>query len=195
MRENNYNDCKKLNERWWRHGSWWKQRRCRDGVGFWKYFECGSRSVGVGRHQGQTLGKVEGKSQRGMLAVNSSESESEVTQLCPTPCNTMDYSLPGSSIHGIFQARILEWVAIFFSRRSSQPRDWTRVSCTVGRHFTIWASRQVLRAGEISNLVFCLTSGCPLYIIYISIPPSQVTRVTTVIPILQIRKLRFKEIK
>ena len=47
----------------------------------------------------------------------------------------MDRSLPGSSVHGIFQARILEWVAISFSRRSSQPRDWTWVSCIVGRCF------------------------------------------------------------
>ena len=52
----------------------------------------------------------------------------------------MDCSLPSSSIHGIFQARILEWGAIAFSRRSSRPRDWTR---TVGRHFTSWATREV----------------------------------------------------
>ena len=71
------------------------------------------------------------------------QSESEVTQLCPTLCNPMDYSLPGPSIHGIFQARILEWVAISFSRRSSQPRGWTQVSHIVGRHFTIWATREV----------------------------------------------------
>ena len=49
-------------------------------------------------------------------------------------------SLPGSSIHGIFQARVLEWVAISFSRGSSRPRDWTQVSCIAGRHFTIWAT-------------------------------------------------------
>ena len=48
---------------------------------------------------------------------------SEVTQSNPTLCNPMDYSLPGSSVHGIFQARVLEWVAISFSRGSSQPRD------------------------------------------------------------------------
>ena len=71
------------------------------------------------------------------------ESESEVTQSCPTLCNPMDCSLPGSSIHGIFQARALEWGAISFSRRSSQPRDWTRVSCIVGRRFTVWATREV----------------------------------------------------
>ena len=52
------------------------------------------------------------------------ESESEVTQSCPTLCDPMDYSLPGSSVHGIFQARILGWVAISFSRGSSQP-PWT----------------------------------------------------------------------
>ena len=44
-------------------------------------------------------------------------------QLCPTPCNPMDYSLLGSSLHGILQTRILEWVAIPFSRGSFQPRD------------------------------------------------------------------------
>ena len=52
-----------------------------------------------------------------------SESESEVAQSCPTRCDPMDCSLPGSSICGLLQARILEWVAISFSRRPSQPRD------------------------------------------------------------------------
>ena len=56
----------------------------------------------------------------------------------------MDCSLPGSSIHGIFQARVLEWVAISFSRGSSRPRDRTWVSHTVGRRFTVWATREVL---------------------------------------------------
>ena len=45
-----------------------------------------------------------------------------ITQLCPTLCNPMDWRLPGSSVHGIFQARILEWIAISFSRGSSPPR-------------------------------------------------------------------------
>ena len=49
-------------------------------------------------------------------------------QSCLTPCNPMDCSSPGSSVHGILQARILEWVAVPSSRRSSQPRDQTRVS-------------------------------------------------------------------
>ena len=48
-----------------------------------------------------------------------------------------------ASHHGIIQARIMEWVAISFSRRSSQPRNWTRVSCIVGRRFTVWATREV----------------------------------------------------
>ena len=52
-------------------------------------------------------------------------------------CNSMHCSLPGSSAHGILQARILEWVAIFFSRESSQPRDWTQISC-IGRQILYW---------------------------------------------------------
>ena len=72
------------------------------------------------------------------------KSESEVTQSCTTLCDPMDCSLLGSSVYGIFQARILEWVAISFSRRSSRPRDWTQVSHIVGRYFTSWATREVL---------------------------------------------------
>ena len=75
--------------------------------------------------------------------------ESEVFQLCPTLCNPMDCSLSGSSIHGFFQARILEWVVISFSRRSSQSRDWTRVSSITGRCFTILATREVLDIGRL----------------------------------------------
>ena len=58
-----------------------------------------------------------------------------VAKSCPTPGNSMDYSLPGSFVHGIFQARILEWVAIFFSNGSSQPKDQTQVSSIAGRFF------------------------------------------------------------
>ena len=54
----------------------------------------------------------------------------------------MDYSLPASSVYGILQARILEWVAIPFSRGSSQPRDRTQISCIAGRFFTILATRE-----------------------------------------------------
>ena len=59
-----------------------------------------------------------------------------VKQLCPNLCDPMDCSSPGSSVHGISQARILEWVSISFSRGSSQPRDQTHVSCTAGKFFT-----------------------------------------------------------
>ena len=61
---------------------------------------------------------------------------------CLTLCDPVDCSLPGSSVHEIFQTRVLEWVAIFFSRGSSKPRDRTRISCTAGRCFTIWATRE-----------------------------------------------------
>ena len=70
-------------------------------------------------------------------AVDNSESESEVDQLCPTLCDPMDCSLPDSSVHGIFQARVLEWIAISSSTGSSQPRDQTQVSHIAGRFFTI----------------------------------------------------------
>ena len=56
-------------------------------------------------------------------------------RLCQTLCDSMDCSLPGSSVHGILQARILEWVAMPSSRGSSQPRDGTQVSCITGRFF------------------------------------------------------------
>ena len=71
------------------------------------------------------------------LLTLESESESEVTQSCPTLCDPMDCSLPGLSVHGIFQAIILEWIAISFSRGSSQPRDRTQVSHIVDRRFTV----------------------------------------------------------
>ena len=63
-------------------------------------------------------------------------------QLCLTFCDPMDYSPPGSFVHGIPQARILEWVAIPFSRVSSRPRDQAWVSCTAGGFFTIWTSQK-----------------------------------------------------
>ena len=66
----------------------------------------------------------------------------------------MDCSLPGSSLHGIFQAIVLEWIAISFSRGSSQPRDRTRVSRIVDRRFTVSATREYL------SFSFRLTSLC-----------------------------------
>ena len=74
-----------------------------------------------------------------------------VAQSCPTLCNPMDCSPPGSSVHGILQARILEWVDIPFSRGSSSSRDWTQVSCIAGRFFIIYA------AAAAKLLQLCLT--------------------------------------
>ena len=71
----------------------------------------------------------------------TSEWVNEVAQSCLTLCDPMDCNLPASPVPGIFQARIPEWVAISFSRRSSRLRDWTRVSCIVDRCFTGWATR------------------------------------------------------
>ena len=96
----------------------------------------------------ETLGWMKHK-----LELRLKESESEVTQSCPTLCDPMDCSLSGSSVHGIFQARVLERIAISFSRGSSQPRNQTWVSHFAGRCFTIWATREAreLRLlGEIS---------------------------------------------
>ena len=72
----------------------------------------------------------------------------EAAQSCLALCDPMDCSPPGSSLHGIFQAWILEWVAISFSRGSSPPRDHTRVSSIVGRRFTVWATREALSLPE-----------------------------------------------
>ena len=75
-------------------------------------------------------------------------------------CNPMDCCLPGSSVHGISQARILEWVAISFSRGSFRRRDWTLVSCiscTAGRSFTSWATgaSRIFHNWQQINLFFC----------------------------------------
>jgi len=71
-----------------------------------------------------------------------------VAQSCLTFCDPFDCSPPGSSVHEILQARILEWVAMSSSRGSSQPRDQTQVSHIAGRFFTIWATREAQ--------IFCL---------------------------------------
>ena len=80
----------------------------------------------------------------GRKVMTNLESESEVTQSCPTLCNQVDYSLPSFSVHGILQARVLEWVTISFSRGSSWPRNRTRVSCIGGRRFNLWTTREAL---------------------------------------------------
>ena len=65
------------------------------------------------------------------------EKKVKVAQSCPSLCDPMDYT-----VHGILQARILEWVAFPFSRGSSQPRDQNQVSCIAGGFFTSWATRE-----------------------------------------------------
>ena len=80
-----------------------------------------------------------------------------VAQSCPI-CHPMDCSPPGSFVHRILQARILEWFAISFSKGSSGPRDWIWVSCIAGRFFTNWAIREAhwiysaLKRNEIFHL-------------------------------------------
>ena len=81
-----------------------------------------------------------------------------VAQLCSTLCNPIDCSLPGSFVHGILQARILEWVAIPFSRGSFWPKAWTQVFCTASRFFTIWATREDLCK---CTVCFLLVVGTP----------------------------------
>ena len=71
---------------------------------------------------------------------------------CPTLCNPMDYIF-----HGTFQARILEWVTFPFSMGSSQPRDWTGVSCIAGGFFTNWATREAL--GRLIGLLAPQSAG------------------------------------
>ena len=76
-------------------------------------------------------------------------------QSCPTLCDPMDCSPPGSSLHGILQARTLEWVAIPFSRESSWTRDPTQVSCIAGRFFTIWVTRKPNKSRKEGGLDQC----------------------------------------
>ena len=86
-----------------------------------------------------------------------------VTQSCPTLCDPEDWSLPGSSVYGILQARKLEWVAISFSRGSSRPRDGTQVSSIAGRLFTIWATWDLhVAAATAKSLQSCLTLCDPI---------------------------------
>ena len=71
-------------------------------------------------------------------------SEVLIAQLCLTLCNPIDFSPPGSSVHRVLQARILEWAAMPFSRWSSRPRNQTWVSHMAGSFFTIWATRKAI---------------------------------------------------
>ena len=89
----------------------------------------------MGDHMQWTLKQI--ITEEGGLQYNEAEGEGEVAQSCPTLCDPVDRNLLGFSVHGILQARILEWTAISFSRGSSQPRDQTQVSRIGGRRFKL----------------------------------------------------------
>ena len=89
--------------------------------------------MALGRAVTEWLPRVQGRSRK----------RKKVAQSCPTLCKPMDYT-----VHGILQARILEWVAYPFSSGCSRPRNQTRVSCIVGRFFTSWATREAQECGS-----------------------------------------------
>ena len=88
--------------------------------------------------------------------------ESVSHSVCPTLCDPTDCSPPGSSVHGILQARIREWVAIPFSRESSQPRDWTWVFCIAGRFFQSESGSSSIKALSPSEMIHTPWSVFPL---------------------------------
>ena len=89
-----------------------------------------------------------------VVALSSSSrsllAHSLTAQLCPPLGRSLDWSPPSSSVHGIFQARTLEWDAIFSSKGSSQSKDWIHVSYITGRFFICWATGKPGSLGESS---------------------------------------------
>ena len=98
-----------------------------------------ARCTEASSHAGSGEERRGGHSYQSRMAKGLSVAQSRLTLLCP-----MDCSLPGSSVHGILQGRILEWVAIPFSRGSSPSKDRTQISCIAGRFFTIWTGKPIL---------------------------------------------------
>ena len=90
----------------------------------------------------------------------------KLLQLCLTVCDPMDYSLPGSSVHGILQARILDWVAMPCSRESSRPRDRTHISYVscIGRRILCHYGRleSPVQSAQLCPTQSCLTLGDPI---------------------------------
>ena len=123
----------------------WQRMRWLDGITNWRTWVWASSrrwwwTGKPGKHQSigsQRVGRDWGTNIVTVTAI--------AAQSCLTLWDSMDCSPPCSSIHGVFQARVLEWVAIPFSRASSQPRDITWVSHTAGRFFTLWATREADR--------------------------------------------------
>ena len=96
------------------------------------------QNIGVGSH---SLNQTQVPHIAGRFFTSWATKEAQkvkVAQSCPTLCTRLDYT-----VHGILQAGILEWVAVPFSRESSQPRVWTQVSHIAGGFFTSWATREV----------------------------------------------------
>ena len=79
-----------------------------------------------------------------------------VAQSCLTLCDRMDCSLAGSSVHGILQARILEWVVIPFSRGSTGHMDWTCISCIARTFLTLWSTREALQSSLLLSCFSCV---------------------------------------
>ena len=93
----------------------------------------------------------------------------KVAQSCPIFCDPMDCSLAGSSVHGLLQVRILEWVAVPFSRRSSPPRDRTQISRTAGRFFTTekWEGDPNDWSQRIKRRSLDVRLGCVLFLFFL----------------------------
>ena len=128
-----------------------------------------------------------------------------VAQLCPTLCHPMDCSPPGSSVHGIFQARILEWVVISFSKGSSWPMDRTHVSC-IGRqilhHWTTWEALCLAQFSSVaqSYLTLCdtmdySTPGFPVHHQLLELAQTHVHRVGDADSFLPRKKLKSEEVE
>ena len=107
----------------------------------------------MGHRGGDT--ELEGRQWIQRLKLEKGRYENEVTQSCPTLCDPIDCSLPGSLAHGIFQARVLECVAISFSKGSSWPRDQTQVSHVAGRHFTYLSHQRSWKREDIEACNSC----------------------------------------
>ena len=89
------------------------------------------------------------------------ERRDEVTQSCPTLCNSVDCRPPSYPVHGILQARILQWIVISFFRGSSQPKDRTQISYIASKFFTIWPTKEDLKCLKKRSEWLHLSLPCP----------------------------------